>query len=44
MLIIAEEVDGNEIKVIEIPEKEALEYLRDECDNDFESLTLRLRV
>jgi hypothetical protein len=41
---VAEEVDGGEVKVIEIPMDEAEEFLREECDNDLESLVLRLRL
>ncbi len=44
MLIVAEEVEGSETKIIEIPETEAIEFLREECDNDIESLVLRLRM
>jgi hypothetical protein len=44
MFILADEVDGNETKIIEIPEPEALEFLKVECDNNIESLVLRLRM
>jgi len=44
MCIVADEIEGNETKVIEIPEKEAYKFLEEECDNDIDSLVLRLRL
>ena len=43
MMIVADEIEGDETKIIEIPQEEALIFLREECDNDLDSLVLRLR-
>jgi hypothetical protein len=44
MLILAENVENGDLKVIEIAKREAQDFLRDECDSDPSSLALRLRV
>ncbi|KAL4453740.1 hypothetical protein ABPG74_009636 [Tetrahymena malaccensis] len=43
MMIVADEIEGEETKIIEIPSEEALTFLREECDNNLDSLVLRLR-
>lgn len=44
LFIVADEVEGSQSRVIEIPENDAYKFLKEECDNDIESLVLRLRL
>ena len=44
MVIIAEEIEGDEKKIIEIPQREAFNFLLNECSNLIEGLVLRLRI
>ncbi|KAL4429319.1 hypothetical protein ABPG74_002305 [Tetrahymena malaccensis] len=44
LIILAEHVENQELKIIEIPYDEAQEFIREECDNDVNSLALRLRL